>query len=187
MEFESPKQKAVRVESIRTEVELIREKMMSISLDGIETHMMIEAVMQACEAALEGNYGIGAVLMANGQVAARGHNQIADPSNPWVHVAHAELTTLAHYHASLPPDLWDHRSLTMFSTLEPCPMCTFGMLNARIPRVKFGAIDEPAGLMFSHPSKMPPLWRTLLDREGIVHELALVPEEVRKACRDIFY
>ena len=187
MKFESPEKKRDRLATLKPEIDKLRTIVDSFDIQGKDQRMMVQAIHEACNAALEGNYGIGAVLADGcGNVVARGHNTLGDSQNPWVHVAHAEINAIADYHTKFELGDRDYDSLTLYSTLEPCPMCTCAIFNARIPLILFGAVDEPAGVMHSHPKSFPPLWNMLIEREGIRFKLAQIPEEIRIACEKVF-
>ena len=101
---------------------------------------MEQALILAREAADEGEVPVGCVIVRNGQVVGRGRNRRETGKNA---LAHAEIeaindacTTLGGWR------LWD---CTLYVTLEPCPMCAGAIVNARIPRVVYGAKDMKAG------------------------------------------
>ena len=87
-----------------------------------------------------GEVPVGAVVLADGEVIARAHNQreqLQDPS------AHAEVVALRAAAASL--GRWHLDGLTLVVTLEPCLACAGTMLNGRLDRVVFGADNLEAG------------------------------------------
>ena len=84
---------------------------------------------------------VGAVVVKNGVIIARAHNErengLYDP------FAHAEILAMRRAAAAL-----HSRRLTdctLYVTLEPCPMCSGGIINSRIRRVVYGAADTKAG------------------------------------------
>ena len=83
---------------------------------------------------------IGTVIVHNGIVIARAHNMRETCRDP---LAHAEL--LAIRQAAEMLGGWRLVDCTLYVTLEPCPMCAGGIINARLPRVVFGAYDKKAG------------------------------------------
>ncbi|MBI4583069.1 MAG: nucleoside deaminase [Planctomycetes bacterium] len=115
---------------------------------------MLLALKQAEMALEEGEVPVGALLFENttGKVIARAHNQrelLRDPT------AHAELLVItqgaAHY------DAWRLSEVTLVVTLEPCLMCAGAIIQARIPRVIYGADDSKAGAFRSvHPVLVDP-------------------------------
>lgn len=102
--------------------------------------MMREAIAEARRAAALGEAPIGAVIVREGAVIARGHNLRETGRHA---LAHAEI--LAIHHACRALGGWRLPGCTLYVTLEPCPMCAGAAINARIERVVFGAYDPKAG------------------------------------------
>lgn len=101
---------------------------------------MSQALALAQEAAQEGEVPVGCVIVRNGQVVGRGRNRREREKSA---LAHAELEAIAQACQKLGGwRLWD---CTLYVTLEPCPMCAGAIVNARIPRVVYGARDAKAG------------------------------------------
>ena len=83
---------------------------------------------------------VGAVITRDGVVIAARHNErelTADPT------AHAEILAIRDAAAAL--SNWHLDDCTIYVTLEPCPMCAGALVNARMPRVVYGATDPKAG------------------------------------------
>ena len=108
-----------------------------------ETYMRL-AIAQAKEAEAEGEVPIGAVIVRNGAVIAAGRNRRELGKNA---LYHAELEAIHNACASLGG--WRLPGCTLYVTLEPCPMCAGAIINARIPRVVYGAADPKAGSVHS--------------------------------------
>jgi tRNA(adenine34) deaminase len=105
-----------------------------------DLRFMAEAIAQARLAAARGEVPVGAVLVHEGRVIARGSNlreAAQDPS------AHAELIAVRAAAARL--GTWRLSGVTVYVTLEPCPMCAGLLVNARVDRVVYGATDPKAG------------------------------------------
>ncbi len=83
---------------------------------------------------------IGAVVVLDGEVIAKGYNLRETKQSS---VAHAEL--LAIMEACNVLGTWRLEEATLYVTLEPCPMCAGAIMNSRIKRVVFGAYDPKAG------------------------------------------
>ena len=101
---------------------------------------MRTAIAEAKVAAQVGEVPVGAVIVANDKIVARGINRTISDTDP---TAHAEIVALrAAAHA-----LGNHRlsDATLYVTLEPCAMCLGAMVQARIRRLVFGAYDPKAG------------------------------------------
>lgn len=186
MAQETDEQKQARIESIRGDVEAIEDEMDLMENPEGDSYFMREAVREACQAALVGNYGIGAVVGKNGSVLTRGQNRLGNVEDPMFHVRHAEMDAIDRYHRHVSPEQRVPHELTMYTTLEPCPMCTIGMWNAGIRTAVVGTPDPWTGQLISHPDKMPPFWLTLLQDAGTKHRLAEISDELRKACNRIF-
>jgi cytosine deaminase len=184
---ETLEQKQERVEGIRPDIERLKQRLADLGeLEG-ESSFMREAVLEACQAALDGNYGIGAVVVKDSGIIARGKNGLMETNNPLRHISHAEMMALYDMHTTHPHLNGENLAgVTMYTTLEPCPMCTVGMFNAGIRNSKVGSIDKWAGQLISHPDKMPPLWPDLLKKSRTVHELARVPNEIAESAERIF-
>ena len=100
--------------------------------------------LDEARAAAEDEVPVGAVVVAGGRVVASAHNQreqLADPT------AHAEMIALTQAAAAL--GSWRLEDCTLYVTLEPCPMCAGAILQARVPRVVWGAPDPKAGAVES--------------------------------------
>ena len=105
---------------------------------------MEEALKEAHAAALEGEVPVGAVLVKDGQIIARGHNTRERDQDP---LGHAEINVIRQGCALL--HSWRLTGCTLYVTLEPCPMCAGAILNARLDRVVYGASDPAAGCVGS--------------------------------------
>ena len=101
---------------------------------------MDKALAQAARAGERREVPIGAVLVKDGAVIARGFNQREAKNDP---CAHAEL--LAIRQAARKLKSWRLTGTTLYVTLEPCPMCMGAILLARIERLVFGCFDPKAG------------------------------------------
>ena len=106
----------------------------------LDRQFMQQALEQAELAAIAGEVPVGAVLVRDGQVIAKGFNQPISNHDP---SAHAEMMALrvaaqAELNYRLP-------GTTLYVTLEPCIMCAGAMLHARVGRVVFGAADPKTG------------------------------------------
>ena len=101
---------------------------------------MDQALELAREAAAEGEVPVGCVIVRNGEVVGRGRNRRETAKTA---LGHAEIEAIADANRNLGGwRLWD---CTLYVTLEPCPMCAGAIINARIPRVVYGAADAKCG------------------------------------------
>ncbi len=106
-----------------------------------DEYWMNYAFKEAEKAFQQKEIPVGAVIVKDDMLIAKGHNQremLKDPT------AHAEI--LAITSAADSQESWRLNNCTLYVTLEPCPMCAGAILNARIPRVVFGAYDDEAGM-----------------------------------------
>ena len=104
------------------------EKYMRLALDLAE------------EAAADGDVPVGCVIVKDGQVIGRGRNRREERGDA---TAHAELEAIREACARL--HSWRLSGCTLYVTLEPCPMCAGGIVNARIDCVRYGAREEKSG------------------------------------------
>ena len=101
--------------------------------------------LDEARAALDhGDVPIGAVVVVDGVVIARRHNERELTNDP---TAHAEVLALRD--AATAVGSWRLDDATLVVTLEPCPMCAGAAVNARVGRVVFGARDLKAGAVVS--------------------------------------
>ena len=101
---------------------------------------MDEALALAAEAAAEGEVPVGCVIVRNGEIVGRGRNRRETKKTA---LGHAEIEAI--YEANRNLGGWRLWDCTLYVTLEPCPMCAGAIVNARIPRVVFGASDAKCG------------------------------------------
>ena len=106
----------------------------------MDEQMMREALELAREAAAEGEVPVGCVITLDGRIVGRGRNRRELGKSA---LAHAELEAIAEACKTLGG--WRLWQCTLYVTLEPCPMCAGAIINARIPRVVYGARDAKAG------------------------------------------
>ena len=97
------------------------------------------ALAQAREAAAVGEVPVGAVVVHQGQVIATGRNAPIDGLDP---TAHAEIVVLREAAQKL--SNYRLAETTLYVTLEPCAMCAGAIVQARVPRLVYGA-DDPKG------------------------------------------
>jgi len=101
---------------------------------------MDAALALAAEAAAEGEVPVGCVIVRGDEIVGRGRNRREVGKNA---LAHAELEAISDACKTLGG--WRLWECTLYVTLEPCPMCAGAIINARIPRVVYGASDAKAG------------------------------------------
>jgi len=105
-----------------------------------DQEFMAEALKLAAQAAQEGEVPVGCVIVRDGKIVAQGANHRETGRTA---LGHAEIRAIGEACRNLNGwRLWD---CTLYVTLEPCPMCAGAIINARIPRVVFGAADAKNG------------------------------------------
>lgn len=105
---------------------------------------MCEALLEAEKAAALGEVPIGAVIVYQDKIIGRAHNLRETTQNA---TTHAELLAIQQACAKI--GSWRLEEMTLYVTLEPCPMCAGAILQSRIPRVVYGARDLKAGCVDS--------------------------------------
>lgn len=106
----------------------------------IDSIYMSEAVKEAVKAFDADEVPVGAVIVHEGRIIARAHNQIKLLKDP---TAHAEMIALTQASAHLSSERL--LNTTLYVTVEPCAMCAGAMVLARIKRLVFGAEDTKTG------------------------------------------
>ena len=99
-----------------------------------------EALALARQSAAEGEVPVGCVIVRRGEIVGRGRNRRETVRNA---LSHAEIEAINDACRNLGG--WRLWECTLYVTLEPCPMCAGAIVNARIPRVVFGASDAKCG------------------------------------------
>ena len=140
-------------------------------------YYMKEAILQAHKALQINEVPIGAVIVHNNEIIARGYNMRNTLKNA---LGHAEI--IAINEASKYIGDWRLEECEMYITLEPCPMCAGAIVQARIPKVIFGAKNAKAGCAGSVIN--------LLQQEKLNHRVEIVEgvlaEESSKMLTDFF-
>lgn len=139
----------------------------------------------ACALALEGvasdNFGVGAILVdAGDQILVQGHNQVFHPY--FRSDRHAEMVVLEGWEEGRPQVPWPGE-LTLFTSVEPCPMCLVRLLSADVRRVLFAAEDAIGG-MVQRLNNLPPSWLELAQRKTFAQ--AQCSPELAQAAGRIF-
>jgi tRNA(adenine34) deaminase len=138
---------------------------------------MAMALEEAVLAPSHGDVPVGAVAVAADEVLSRRHNERELRGDP---TAHAELLALQDAARAL--GTWRLETVTLFVTLEPCPMCAGALVAGRVARVVFGAADPKAGACGS-------LYNLCVDPR-LNHEVAVTPgvlgDESARLLRQFF-
>ena len=105
-----------------------------------DLYYMDKALALAREAAAEGEVPVGCVIVAKDKIVGQGRNRRETGKTA---LGHAEIEAIAQACENLGG--WRLWECTLYVTLEPCPMCAGAIINARIPRVVYGASDSKCG------------------------------------------
>ena len=105
-----------------------------------DAEFMDAALELAREAFADGEVPVGCVIVRDGKIVGRGRNRRETAKTA---LGHGEIEAISDACRNLGGwRLWD---CTLYVTLEPCPTCAGAIINARIPRVVYGAKDAKAG------------------------------------------
>ena len=106
----------------------------------MDEQFMEEALRLAQQAADEGEVPVGCVIVKGTEIVGRGRNRREKEKNA---LCHGEIEAINDACSRLGG--WRLWECTLYVTLEPCPMCAGAIINARIPRVVYGAGDQKNG------------------------------------------
>lgn len=136
---------------------------------------MVSALKCAKKAFDEGEVPIGAVVVLDGKVIARGHNR---RTGRQIATAHAEVEAIEKACKKLRS--WRIPECELYVTLEPCPMCMGAALNARIKKIYFGAYEDK-GRSLTKEIAEANLLNHKIEVEG-----GIMQEECKKILSDFF-
>ena len=105
-----------------------------------DRYYMDQALALARQAGAEGEVPVGCVIVCDGNIVGTGRNRREQGKTA---LGHAEIEAIAQACETLGG--WRLWQCTLYVTLEPCPMCAGAIVNARIPRVVYGASDAKCG------------------------------------------
>jgi cytosine deaminase len=148
---------------------------------------MQEAIKEAKKSLEEGGVPIGAVLVKNGEIVGRGHNQLLQKGSVILHGEMNCLESAGRLKGS------DYRDCTLYTTLSPCPMCAGTLILYNIPRVVVGesftlqgperlledngvevvnlAMQECQNILEDYIAENPEIWDAELERVGYTTDL----------------
>ena len=132
---------------------------------------MREALALAREAAAAGEVPVGCVIVCKGEIIGRGRNRREEKQETF---SHAEMEAILEANRTL--GSWRLEDCELYVTLEPCPMCAGAIINARIPKVYYGARDEAMGACGGVLN---------LFMENFPHRPALVGGIMAEECRSV--
>lgn len=138
---------------------------------------MREALRLANRARKIGEMPVGAVIVRDGEIIAKGYNRRETKNNA---LLHAEIIAIERACKKLGG--WRLPRCEMYVTLEPCPMCTGAILNARIEKVYFGAYDEKSGCVASRMNMLD----MNLCNHTVYYEGGIMNDECSGVIKDFF-
>ncbi len=138
----------------------------------MEIKFMKLAIEQALKAEKLDEVPIGAVIVKDGKVIARAHNQMEKTQ---LATAHAEI--LAINKACKKLKSWRLDGLEMYVTIEPCAMCAGAIVNSRIKKVYFGAYEKKSGCAESKYS--------VLSDSGLNHKTEFIGGIEQETCANL--
>ncbi|MEK7289192.1 MAG: tRNA adenosine(34) deaminase TadA [Planctomycetota bacterium] len=133
---------------------------------------MRQAIVEAKKAEEKDDVPVGAVIVFEGRVIARAHNQrelLKDPT------AHAEMIAITQASAYL--ENWRLTGTTLYVTLEPCAMCAGALVQSRIDTLVYGAVDKKAGACVSVMN--------LVQEPRFNHRLKVIPNVLAEECKHL--
>lgn len=130
------------------------------------------ALREAETAAVEGEVPCGCVIVRNGVLVGRAHNQVERLKDP---TAHAEILAITQAAAAVGD--WRLTDCTLYVTKEPCPMCAGAIVLARIPELVFALPDPKRGGAVSVFS--------IVDCPALNHRVRVTQGVLADACRDL--
>jgi tRNA(adenine34) deaminase len=133
---------------------------------------MREALRQAKKAYAAAEVPVGAVVVREGKIIARAHNQVELLKDA---TAHAEMLALTQAEAGVGD--WRLTDCDLYVTKEPCAMCAGALVHTRIRRVIFGCTDPSAGAAGSVMN--------LLQMPGLNHQCQITPGVLQNECAAI--
>lgn len=142
-----------------------------------EEYFMKEALKEAKKAYKKEEVPVGAIIVKNGEIIARGHN-LKEIKNDTT--KHAEI--IAIQKASKVLGVWRLEECEMYVTLEPCTMCAGAMINSRIKRVIIGTKDPKSGACGSVLN----LFDDYVFNHKVEYKFGVMQEKCEKILKDFF-
>lgn len=136
------------------------------------TYFMELAYREAEKAYEAGEIPVGAIVVSDETIIGKGYNQREMLRDPTAHAEMLAISSAADYLGN-----WRLEECTLYVTLEPCPMCAGAILNARIPRVIFGAYDDETGMCGSVDN--------LCDHNLMNHKTTVIGGVMENKCENI--
>ena len=142
-----------------------------------QERFMKEALKEAKKAYDKLEVPVGAVIVKNGKIIARGYNQKETKKDT---IKHAEIIAIEK--ASKKLDSWRLNDCEMYVTLEPCPMCAGAIINSRIKKIYIGTLDEKTGAVGS----VLDLFSDYTFNHKVEVEKGIMQKDCEKILKDLF-
>lgn len=142
-------------------------------------YYMKQALKQAQKAYSIEEVPIGAIIVKNGEIISRAYNQREMSCKS---TAHSEIIAIEK--ACKKMGSWRLNDCEMYVTVEPCPMCAGAILNSRMKKVYFGALDEKSGAVVSN-LQMLDLDKTFCNHK-VEYETGLLQDECQSLLKEFF-
>lgn len=140
-------------------------------------YYMKQAIKEAEKACKKLEVPVGAIIVKEGKIIARAHNQKETKTDT---TKHAEI--LAIQKASKKIGAWRLIDCEMYVTLEPCSMCAGAIINSRIKKVYIGALDEKTGAVGSVLN----LFKDYTFNHKVEYELGVMEKECQEILKNFF-
>ena len=137
-----------------------------------DDQLMLEALEEAKEALRLDEVPIGAVVVFENRIVGRGFNQTISSVDP---TAHAEIVALR----QAAKTIGNYRLIgaSLYTTIEPCVMCAGALVNARISRLVYGAVDPRFGAVVTNFQ--------VCDSSSLNHQLEITGGVLESDCREL--
>ena len=142
-----------------------------------QERFMKEALKEAKKAYDKLEVPVGAVIVKNGKIIARGYNQKETKKDT---IKHAEIIAIEK--ASEKLDSWRLNDCEMYVTLEPCAMCAGAIINSRIKKIYIGTLDEKTGAVGS----VLDLFSDYTFNHKVEVEKGIMQKDCEKILKDFF-
>ena len=134
-----------------------------------DVRFMEEALKEAKIAYSLQEIPVGAIVVYNKRIITRAHNRKEELQDPTAHAEMLALQKAARYLGT-----WHLENATLYVTLEPCPMCAYAMVLARIKRLVFGASDPKTGAAGSVVN--------IIQNKKFNHQIEITKNILNKEC-----
>jgi tRNA(adenine34) deaminase len=136
------------------------------------SYYMKEALKEAKKAAEKDEVPVGAIMVKDGEIIARGYNLIRTKKDP---TAHAEIVAIKKACKKLENERLN--GVTLYVNIEPCPMCAGAILLARVKTLVYGAADPKTGACGS-------VFTVINDKRNN-HQVEIIKGVLEKECGEI--